>query len=108
MEMIGWLGTELVIVAYFPQIRHLYVEKCASGISISTWVIWLIAGLLLLTYAWLRSEGRFTVVQLVSIVAITATIILARRSTTICPYHLETTEKLARTRPRGQLDELSR
>ena len=63
MEMIGWLGTALVIVAYFPQIRHLYVEKCAWGISISTWVIWLIAGLLLLTYAWLRSDVLFTVVR---------------------------------------------
>ncbi|MCC7308664.1 MAG: PQ-loop repeat-containing protein [Acidobacteria bacterium] len=101
MEMIGWLGTALVIVAYFPQIRHLYVEKCAWGISISTWVIWLIAGLLLLTYAWLRSDVLFTVVQIVSIVAITATIILAKRSMTICPYHLEATEKLARAAPRS-------
>ncbi len=105
MEMIGWLGTALVIVAYFPQIRHLYVEKCAWGISISTWVIWLIAGLLLLTYAWLRSDVLFTVVQIASIVAITATIILAKRSTTICPYHLAATEKLKGSRPQRQLDE---
>ena len=34
MEMLGWVGTALVIVAYVPQIRHLYVEKCAWGISI--------------------------------------------------------------------------
>ncbi len=98
MEIIGWLGTTFVIIAYFPQIWHLYREKCAWGISISTWVIWLFAGVLLLTYAWLRSDLLFTVVQIVSIVAITVTIILAKRSTTICPYHLAATEKLERGR----------
>jgi PQ loop repeat protein len=27
MEILGWAGTALVIVAYVPQIHHLYVEK---------------------------------------------------------------------------------
>jgi hypothetical protein len=31
MEMLGWAGTGLVIVAYVPQIHHLYVEKCAGA-----------------------------------------------------------------------------
>jgi hypothetical protein len=33
MEIIGWAGTALVVVAYFPQIRHLLVERCAWGIT---------------------------------------------------------------------------
>ena len=88
MEMLGW-GTALVIVAYVPQIRHLYVEKCAWGISISTWLIWLVAGLLLLSYCIFRNDTLFTIVQVINITAIMATIILARRGNRICPYHLE-------------------
>ncbi len=89
MEMLGWFGTALVIVAYVPQIRHLYVEKCAWGISISTWLIWLIAGALLLSYCVFRNDTLFTFVQVINITAIMATIVLARRSNRICPYHLE-------------------
>ncbi len=88
MEMLGWAGTALVIVAYVPQIRHLYVEKCAWGISISTWLIWLVAGVLLLSYCIFRHDTLFTLVQVINITAIMATIILARRGNQICPYHL--------------------
>ena len=89
MEMLGWAGTALVIVAYVPQIRHLYVEKCAWGISISTWFIWLVAGALLLSYCIVRNDTLFTFVQVINITAIMATIILARRGNRICPYHLK-------------------
>ena len=89
MEMLGWAGTALVIVAYVPQIRHLYVEKCAWGISISTWLIWLVAGALLLSYCIFRNDTLFTFVQVINITAIMATIILARRGNRICPYHLK-------------------
>ena len=87
MEILGWAGTTLVVAAYYPQIRHLWVEKCAWGISILTWVIWLIAGALLLVYSLLRQDALFVVVQSINIVAIAITIILARRSGQICPYH---------------------
>lgn len=87
MEMLGWAGTALVIVAYVPQIRHLYLEKCAWGISISTWVIWLVAGALLLSYCIFRNDTLFALVQVINIMAIVATIMLARRSDRICPYH---------------------
>jgi lipid-A-disaccharide synthase-like uncharacterized protein len=90
IEMLGWAGTALVIVAYVPQIRHLYVEKCAWGISISTWLIWLVAGALLLSYCIFRNDTLFTFVQVINITAIVATIMLARRSNRICPYHSST------------------
>jgi uncharacterized protein with PQ loop repeat len=89
-EMLGWAGTALVIVAYVPQIRHLYVEKCAWGISISTWLIWFVAGALLLSYCLFRNDTLFTYVQVINITAILATVILARRANRICPYHFET------------------
>jgi lipid-A-disaccharide synthase-like uncharacterized protein len=88
VEMLGWAGTALVIVAYVPQIRHLYVEKCAWGISISTWMIWLVAGALLLTYCIFRNDTLFAIVQVINITAIVATIVLALRGDRICSSHL--------------------
>jgi len=88
-EITGWAGTALVIIAYVPQIRHLYFEKCAWGISVTTWVIWAVAAVLLLSYCMSRSEILLGVVQVANLVAIMTTIILVRRSDTICPYHRE-------------------
>ena len=87
-QIIGWMGTALVVIAYVPQIYHLLVKKCAWGISILTWVIWLIGSLLLLAYCMLRRDFLFIVVQSINITAIVTTIFLARRSNTICPDHL--------------------
>lgn len=96
MEVIGWVGTALVIIAYYPQIHHLLVERCAWGLSISTWVIWLIASTLLLIHCILRRDYLFMIVQSINLIAIAITIIVARKSNNICPYHL----KVARTAAR--------
>ncbi len=96
MEAIGWVGTALVVVAYYPQIHHLYVERCAWGISVLTWVIWLAASVSLLIYCILRREALLSIAQAVNITAIVTTIILVRRSNQICPYHLNITERIAR------------
>ena len=88
MEIIGWVGTALVIVAYYPQIRHLWVEKCAWGISVWTWVIWLIASVLLLSYCIVRGELLLSIVQISNMASIVITIILVQRSNNICPHHL--------------------
>ena len=89
MEVLGWAGTALVVVAYVSQIRRLLIEKCAWGISISTWLIWLLASTPLLTYCILRRDSLFVVVQGINITAIVTTIILARRSNHVCPHHLK-------------------
>ncbi len=96
MKVIGWAGTALVVVAYYPQIRHLLVEKCAWGISVPTWLIWLAASALLLTYCALRGEVLMCAVQVVNVAAIATTIALVRRSKRICPYHLKVAEAAGR------------
>ena len=96
MEVLGWAGTALVIIAYYPQIRHLFVERCAWGISLLTWMIWLVASALLLTYCVLRRELLMCVVQGVNLAAIAITIILVRRSNNVCPYHRQVTGARAR------------
>jgi uncharacterized protein with PQ loop repeat len=96
MRIIGWVGTALVIVAYYPQIHHLLVERCAWGISLLTWLIWLASSMLLLGYCFFHREVLMCVVQGVNIAAIVTTIILVRRSNNICPYHRKLTEARAR------------
>ena len=93
MEVIGWIGTALVIAAYYPQIRHLYVERCAWGISLTTWWIWLVSSLFLLTYAFSDGSTLFVLVQTINMLAIVATIFLAKRSNNVCPYHTRQTMK---------------
>lgn len=89
MEALGWVGTALVVIAYYPQIHHLFVERCAWGISPLTWLIWLAASALLLTYCILRSDLLMSFVQGVNIAAIATTLILVRRSNRVCPHHLK-------------------
>ncbi len=96
MEILGWAGTALVIIAYYPQIQHLWMQKCAWGISIWTWIIWLGSSTLLLIYSLVRNEMMFVIVQIINMLAIAATIILVRRSNTVCPYHLSVAQKLAK------------
>ena len=96
MEALGWVGTALVIVAYYPQIHHLFVERCAWGISRLSWLIWLVASVLLLSYCVLRREAMLSVVQAVNIAAIVTTLLLVRRSNQICPHHLKVAEITAR------------
>jgi uncharacterized protein with PQ loop repeat len=97
MNLLGWLGTALVIIAYYPQIHHLLVERCAWGISVATWLIWLVASMLLLFYCFARKEFLLSVVQAVSITAIAMTLILVRRSNRICPHHRKVSEMMDRT-----------
>ena len=97
MNLLGWVGTALVIIAYCPQIHHLVVERCAWGIGVATWLIWLVASMLLLIYCFTREEFLLSVVQAVSITAIAMTLILVRRSNRICPHHRKVVEMMDRT-----------
>ncbi|MBU1018510.1 MAG: PQ-loop repeat-containing protein [Patescibacteria group bacterium] len=49
--IIGIAGNTLEIIAYMPQIRHLYKEKNSTGVSLGSWMTWLVGDLLLLIYA---------------------------------------------------------
>ena len=80
-----------MIAAYWPQIHHLYVERCAWGLSLLTWLLCLVSSSLLLAYAFMP----FICAQIINLTAIVTTIILAKRANTICPVHLATAEARA-------------
>lgn len=87
VELLGVLGTIVVIGAYLPQVHHLVTRKCAWGISMVSWSLWLLAAFILFVYAFLQNDNVFIVVQGIHIVAIITIIISARRSNNVCPYH---------------------
>jgi hypothetical protein len=58
------------------------------GLSLLTWLLWLVSSSLLLAYAFMLGDSLFICVQIINITAIVATIILARRANTVCPLHL--------------------
>ena len=87
IELIGWAGSAVVIAAYWPRIYHLYVEKCAGGLSLITWLLWLVSSSLLLSYAIILGDLLLISVQLINVIAVTTTIVLARRANTVCPVN---------------------
>jgi hypothetical protein len=56
MEVIGWAGTALVVVARLPADTSSVRREVRWGISVLTWLIWLAASVLLLTYCAVRQE----------------------------------------------------
>jgi uncharacterized protein with PQ loop repeat len=88
LSVIGYLGTGLVIVAYAPQILHLWTEQCSAGISERAYAIWALASALFLGHSIVISDTVFMVTQLVNIVALAIILVLARRfRNQICAAH---------------------
>jgi uncharacterized protein with PQ loop repeat len=50
-QILGFVGTALVIGGYIPQIVHLVKERCTAGISIPAFSLWCVASLLFLLHA---------------------------------------------------------
>jgi lipid-A-disaccharide synthase-like uncharacterized protein len=87
-SILGFIGTAIITLGYLPQIIHLVRERCAWGISLSSWRLWLLGGVLLFLYSLARRDVVFATVQAVQIIAMGLTIYYASRSTHVCPHHL--------------------
>jgi len=87
-EILGFAGTVLVAVAYVPQMVHLVSRHCAYGISVRAWLLWLLAALLILPYAWSEKDTIFIVLQLINVFAITFIVIFSHfHRDTVCTRH---------------------
>jgi uncharacterized protein with PQ loop repeat len=60
-QILGFLGTGLVIVGYFPQVFHMVKERCAAGISIPAFALWCSASLLFLLHATMIGDALLSV-----------------------------------------------
>ncbi len=78
-QMLGVVGTGLVIGGYLPQVRHLIKEHCSAGLSLTAFALWCSAALLFLTYAAVIHDAVFLVVQSVSLLANGFILVLTKR-----------------------------
>jgi uncharacterized protein with PQ loop repeat len=76
VDIVGYAGTALVALGYLPQIWHLATRRCAMGVSIATWSIWLFATSLILISALTTGQALFIVLVAIHLVAISVTIVL--------------------------------
>ena len=77
-EIIGFIGTLIIIVAYFPQVRHIVKEHCAGGVSVRAWMLWLVATVLVLIHAINTGDNVFMFLQWVNLIAITVIIVMIK------------------------------
>jgi uncharacterized protein with PQ loop repeat len=90
-QILGFVGTGLVAVAYIPQIHHLIKEHCSAGISIKAYALWFLASVLFLIHAAMIMDAVFIAVQAVNLVAICIIVICAKRyEMQVCKTHLAT------------------
>lgn len=47
----GMLGNAIQVLAFIPQITHLYKTKDSTGMSLKAYILWLIGDIFLLAYA---------------------------------------------------------
>lgn len=78
IEILGLIGAVLTVIAYLPQARHIMKEHCVGGISTKTWLIWLIATVLILIYAITVRNRIFILLETANIIAIISILILIK------------------------------
>jgi len=87
-QILGFMGTALVAVAYIPQIVHLIKQHCAYGISIKAWAIWFIAAMLMLPYAIATQATIFVLLLLINGVATAFILVFSYfHQDRFCPKH---------------------
>ena len=68
-ETMGYAGAVLAGAAYFPQIRHMVVERCVEGISRAAFGLWALASALLLARAVAVSDPVFVSLGVIQVAA---------------------------------------
>ena len=89
-QILGFVGTGLVIVGYIPQVVHLIKERCTAGISVAAFSLWCAASLLFLIHAAVIRDAVFVGVQTVNLVAGGLIVVFCKRyEGEVCPFHRE-------------------
>jgi uncharacterized protein with PQ loop repeat len=94
-QILGFVGTALVIGGYIPQIVHLVKERCTAGISIPAFSLWCVASLLFLLHATVIRDTVFVGVQTVNLVAGGFIVGFCKRyEGHVCPFHRKAYSRL--------------
>jgi hypothetical protein len=79
LQILGLVGTLAAAIGYVPQIVHLVRERCAAGISVWAWQIWLLSSVLIFSHAFEVFDIVFMAQQTVNSVAMIVIIFFATR-----------------------------
>ena len=87
-QILGFVGTVLVIAGYLPQIVHLVKQRCTAGISIPAFSLWCAASFFFLIHALVIRDPVFVAVQTVNVVAGGLIVVFCKRyQGEVCPWH---------------------
>jgi uncharacterized protein with PQ loop repeat len=87
-QILGFVGTSLVVAGYIPQIVHLIKERCTAGISVPAFSLWCAASILFLVHAAMIRDVVFVVVQTVNLAAGAVIVTFCKRyEGQVCPFH---------------------
>ena len=88
-QIVGFVGTGLVVVGYIPQIHHLLKERCTAGLSVTAFAVWASASLLFLIHAAMIRDVVFVGVQIVNLGASWIIVAFCKRyAGQVCPSHV--------------------
>ena len=79
LQSLGFIGSLIFASAYIPQIIHLIRVKDSTGISITSWIIWLLGAILLLIYAVHLNDLVFLLLTSLETIALLLVIVLSLR-----------------------------
>ena len=78
-EILGIVGIAISVIAYVPQVVHLWREQCSTGISGHAWAMWLASGLLVGTLAVYRRDPVFILLQIANLMSTALVLFLSWR-----------------------------
>ena len=79
LQNLGLIASLVFVSAYIPQIIHLFRVKDSTGIDLLVWSFWLIAAMVLATYAIHQQDLVFIVLTILESLALLTVIILSIR-----------------------------
>src|ERR1043166_6346849 len=87
-QLLGIVGTLMVVAGYVPQVRHLIKEHCSAGVSTPAFVLWCSSSLLFLVHAVMIRDAVFVSVQILSRAANGTVVFYSRQYRgQFCPIH---------------------
>jgi uncharacterized protein with PQ loop repeat len=78
-EVLGVVGVAISVIAYVPQVVHLWREQCSAGISGRAWAMWLASGVLVGTLAVHRRDPVFILLQIANLTSTAVVLFLSWR-----------------------------
>ncbi|MGZ4315295.1 MAG: PQ-loop domain-containing transporter [Gaiellaceae bacterium] len=87
-EILGVSGIAISMLAYLPQVVHLWREHCSAGVSGRAWAMWLTSSVLVGALAVHRGDVVFVMLQASSLTSAAVILLLARRYRgLVCEIH---------------------